>query len=435
MGFEKYGIRHIFLCVAYFNVQIDLIIILPLYRKMFQQIIQAIATGTPGEIEAKMAFFDFSTINYMTGMAFLDKFLTTARQKKPPRGLLVVEMLLAPYIDENDPDIDAFIGDLAGIAVISVDNLAYLIKIHEDIVPEMVLDINLESTDLSKKFSFGCIASRLEAAFKMIEEEKGGKRRTTAKKIVTNFLEKDSWQRLLGKAKDKERKDATAYILSKLEDLYPFAEVPKYMKTVVGKVPQCANDIDETKNTVKSIVTEMTTDESRSGVALEKLTEALDVLTSVELLSVVTGFNKKVAMVNDEDMLEGPSNRIKGSNCLGALSSHVHKDCRMLTCICIAEDEDDENWEIQKLSWFIKKCEMCSKKIRKACHALRLPRDSGGWVGCYCSEKCCVEAANVDIKHNFAGNHKHFERYSRYNTLTAQILFKGILDQEDSAFY
>lgn len=393
---------------------------------MSQEIIQAISFGTPGEIEAKIGEFDFGSINYMTGMAYLDKFLTAAREKKPCRDLLVVEMLLTPYIDENDPDIDSFIGDLAGIAVISVHNLAYLIRIHEDIVPEMVLDINLESEDLSKKFSFACVASRLEAAFKMIEGKSS---------VVTNFLEKDSWQRLLAKAKDKERKDATAYILSKLEAMYPFAEIPKYMKTIVGKVPKCSNNMDETKNTVKDIVTTMTIDESGSGVASNKLNEALDELTEVELLTIVTSFNKKIAMVDDEDMLEGPSNSIKGSDCLGALPSRTIKGCRMLTCICIAEDEDDENWEIEKLSWFIKKCEICSKKIRKACHALRLPRDSGGWVGCYCSEKCCVDAANVDIKENFAGNHKHFERYSRYNRLTVQILFKGIVEQEDSAFY
>jgi hypothetical protein len=402
---------------------------------MLEEIITAVRSGTPGQIQGKINEFNFAEINYITGISYLNKFLDTARQRNPPRDLTVLEMLLEPFLDDIDPDIDVFIGDMAGMAAISVLNLAYIIRTHDDtIAPEMVLDINLESTSLSKMFSFACVASRLEAAFKLIEESKSKTKRVR----IIEFLQKDAWQRLLNKAKEKNRKDAINYILSKLEDMYPYAELPKYIKNKINKVPACVDDVKQTKKIVKDILFEMTTD--NTGIMEDKLSEALDGLSQIELLSVITGFNKSAAMVEDPDMLEGVENlkRDEGGEiipCLGAPLSRDRKSCRMLTCICVVEDEDDENWEIEKLSWFKKKCEICSKKIKKACYALRLPQDNGGWVGCYCGEKCCIEAANIDIKEHFAGNKDHFERYSKYNSLMAQTLFKGILDQDDSSLY
>lgn len=112
----------------------------------------------------------------------------------------------------------------------------------------------------------------------------------------------------------------------------------------------------------------------------------------------------------------GPCHPLTGSYDLNTSSKDIclrYGGCRMLTCYeneNVARDrlqdeydsEDEagvlipdvvEKERFAELEWFDGKCQHlpCSKKIRAKHHALRMPLETGGWRGCYCSFDCIVD--------------------------------------------
>jgi hypothetical protein len=85
----------------------------------------------------------------------------------------------------------------------------------------------------------------------------------------------------------------------------------------------------------------------------------------------------------------GPSNPIINSD---GLSSEV---CTRMLCDTSYFDHDideidylgDER-EIGPLEWVEDTCDKCNKKIRQYNHSVRMPKEGGGWLGCYCSWEC-----------------------------------------------
>ena len=61
--------------------------------------------------------------------------------------------------------------------------------------------------------------------------------------------------------------------------------------------------------------------------------------------------------------------------------------CRMLVCNCV-EGNDEEFGDDDDADWFKGQCDDCGLLIKNRRHAVRVPRDSGGWSGCYCSFSC-----------------------------------------------
>lgn len=103
----------------------------------------------------------------------------------------------------------------------------------------------------------------------------------------------------------------------------------------------------------------------------------------------------------------------------GVTLSDVSKDvcqtrggCRVMTCYQhenwdpimeapIFQDPVDEPRALAALEWFTESCQNCHRVIRKKCYAVRMPIESGGWRGCYCSFLCLreqTETAN-NVRH------------------------------------
>jgi hypothetical protein len=59
--------------------------------------------------------------------------------------------------------------------------------------------------------------------------------------------------------------------------------------------------------------------------------------------------------------------------------------CRMLTCVCSEESNDQEQTMCMELDWFTGACDRCFRIIPSRSHAIREPLIEGGWRGCYCS--------------------------------------------------
>jgi hypothetical protein len=116
------------------------------------------------------------------------------------------------------------------------------------------------------------------------------------------------------------------------------------------------------------------------GLSSEGLDDLLSsIITSIEVVP------PDVYPINPIRMF-GPVNR-RTIECISAV---ISGGCRMLTCRCIVEydDDEDEDTDVSPDGWFTGNCDRCTKIIRDLSHALRFPLATGGWVGCYCSEDC-----------------------------------------------
>lgn len=70
--------------------------------------------------------------------------------------------------------------------------------------------------------------------------------------------------------------------------------------------------------------------------------------------------------------------------------------CHMLICNCREGGENDEYNE--DIDWFTGKCDSCKKSITNRSHAIREPKEGGGWQGCYCSEECLTKEREIEDK-------------------------------------
>lgn len=104
--------------------------------------------------------------------------------------------------------------------------------------------------------------------------------------------------------------------------------------------------------------------------------------------------------------------------------------CRVMTCYqhenwdpitesVIFEDPTEEKGALVSLEWFQGDCQNCHRIIRKKCYAVRLPIESGGWRGCYCSFRCMREQTESarDVRHRmidwFEDMYNRFGVYDR----------------------
>lgn len=70
---------------------------------------------------------------------------------------------------------------------------------------------------------------------------------------------------------------------------------------------------------------------------------------------------------------------------------------RMLLCNVYSPYVDDEDEDVTYGDWFDGSCDECGQRIREAHHCLRMPQETGGWLGCFCSWKCLQDRAGNNI--------------------------------------
>ena len=84
------------------------------------------------------------------------------------------------------------------------------------------------------------------------------------------------------------------------------------------------------------------------------------------------------------------------SNPLVFLTEDNQGQDRMLLCDLF--DHEPETGD--DIPWFEGHCDQCSLRIKDIQHAVRLPRASGGWEGCFCSWKCAKDYAELAYKND-----------------------------------
>ena len=360
----------------------------------------------------------FSRLDYLESMVLFEKCLTILRLvDDDDLTLILIDKDYLNLMENEDDNFDnKFINELCGNSLINIANIVYFLK-SAQFSPERILTINLESKAKEKKFSFYATASRLEDAVLRYYDE--------IKEPLEEFLPLLEWKELLKIANANKRTDAIKYIEQYLLRILPPASTPTYMKTEVKKVALVPEDLNEAKQLALGITAQqfnIATDIADLETVLQNFTSSL----SPEELSYILSMEES-NLVDDPDQIEGPENNMVFDGivkpCLGKPSYRTKDGCRMLTCICVAEEADEEDAELLQMSWFTSKCEKCNILIEHFSQALRLPLNNGGWVGCFCSENCAVEIANDEIK-----NVQGMVEYTKFNQIMASIKFKGIVN-------
>jgi len=389
-----------------------------LFDEMENKILQAVRKGNLQTIRKYLDPLDLTEYDILTSMKLLNDILNIIKVRQPVGKRKTLDVILDKWQDPDDNDMDLLMSELGAIILISQDNLNYVFETYDDLAIEEILSYNLFDESKEKAFSFGFLASRITIASKQ-----------------EDILGKDGWLRLLKLAEEKNRLDAKHYILKHLNKSIVYALPPKWMKEYAGKVSSLVEDENKTKDFVRDIFKDAPPD---------LLNNTLNTFSHTELSTIIPIFSDNTLArrhyIDDPDMVEGPINPIIHEDesvreCPGAMSYRANKSCRMLTCVCIVNsDEDFDLEEINRLYWFIGKCEQCHKKIKQASHCIRLPPDHGGWVGCFCSEECAIETANTEIKENLSTNNGELERYRRFNAKAALLRHKGIVENDNSFF-
>jgi hypothetical protein len=384
---------------------------------------------------------ELDKIKFIPRMQMFGKLLDFCRMKE--KGLNVLSKIVQTWVGDSElGDSDGIVSDICGIIFINVKSIGYLISQYEDVIPEEVLLINLENESKSKAFSFPLTADRLDQAMKFYSNFY-----TESDEEYKSILEVDAWARLYDVAVQKNRVDAISYIENKLQSFLEPAKIPEYITNIPKMVDVVStNALEERARTAKIVKRFVSSDnDTTSEVVNNKISSIVDSLGGIDRKNILKMFSTETEPKNeiDPDMLEGPENVIIDSYkdegvlveeihpCLGKPDHRNVDGCRMLTCICIADDPYGEYLEVQRMSWFKGKCDLCKSSIIKPAYAMRLPKDKGGWEGCYCSSKCAIDHAISITKPYIESGAENFESYRRLNEIDAAIQYKGILDRDD----
>ena len=141
----------------------------------------------------------------------------------------------------------------------------------------------------------------------------------------------------------------------------------------------------------------------KSSFKIPKISDFKDFLKMFQI-SDLNPLNQRFEDILSE--IYGPENEIEGMDCISGIlgdlkseeinllkSPEIRNTCRMYTCMCREYDRDFgdlslEDINVEYWEWFKGICEVCDKVIKDYKKAIRAPVEGGGWVGCFCSEKC-----------------------------------------------
>lgn len=93
---------------------------------------------------------------------------------------------------------------------------------------------------------------------------------------------------------------------------------------------------------------------------------------------------------NDTELIRtfGPANTFVLENDLDIVLSSRMFTCRKFIDQNPDDDNSMESYHPSSFSWFKGNCDRCLKKIRAYHHAVRIPMEGGGWLGCFCCWNC-----------------------------------------------
>lgn len=213
------------------------------------------------------------------------------------------------------------------------------------------------------------------------------------------------------------------YMIDKIVEYSDYAKVPSYVKNYIGDyISEYKNrypkekELNEladkdSKREIKEYVypseeeaIKLLTEGLESfGISIVEIEEAKEVIRKElsneerkkELLDPILKNESERELTSDRLLFWtfGPNNPLVNQNLNLNTPSAKYGGCRMFLCDLFDYDEEND----YLADWFIGSCEQCLSKIKHRWHAVRQPRETGGWIGCFCSWEC-VDNFIVDLE-------------------------------------
>lgn len=230
-------------------------------------------------------------------------------------------------------------------------------------------------------------------------------------------LNVDDYQELYDRSFAKSNNVTQSFFAYHLNLHSGYAEIPAWVRNFTESedlpyddeiiLPETGPFIFEVPESTEEIVTLLSGGLRANGRSQEEIEAAqaelrkrLVAATPEDKMSMIKeGLENKskLSLAEDEDLfvILGPANSIVDADLVSDNGlCYKYGGCRMLSCLEFEDFMDPSDNIIYPLDeykptdWFTGSCGVCHLKIRRPAHAIRLPLEHGGWIGCYCSEKC-----------------------------------------------
>jgi hypothetical protein len=366
-----------------------------------------IEAGDAKRLEFTLSTVEPTKLGIIKSIDLLGSCLNSAKKAEAKRP--IVEVIFNGWSKTfKTNDVKSMLAVVAGLYVISDDVYKYVAGLFPEVSVYAILEAALMMESI---LFFGAMANRVIAS-------------ASVKCRV-------EWSSLLSLAKTKGKQDAVAFIENRMLKIMPEAKKPDWVsiREIETKLNLDTFDFTKWTSNGKDVPKELATDhtvaelqKAISGLVIAKDDEGKKiqsaVLNNVIKAAVSIGPTCADGAAADPDRIFGPINAIMGRECISSISG----GCRMFTCICRDCDQElDEEPDLDSSpDWFTGNCDGCLKKIGNISHALRFPVGGGGFVGCFCCEKC-METKTPRILDTAA----HARLECLYNALAS----KGVLDR------
>lgn len=273
--------------------------------------------------------------------------------------------------------------------IILVNSLAFLVSIHPDYTFVELID------ELSEWDSDEGVVTACERAEQIFGDQP----------YDTYLILKDRAVEL-GNFRVEE------YLIDKISEVAPFAPKPDYVNNYLFVYyPQFDKRLPTQTELENLIVTpkEQISFEMDDDSAVALLTEGLgDAGVTLEEIEIAKGLIRKEIAKSEERKRElllpilknknqlnletdkllywiyGPTNPLVNQDLTLDTPSAKYGGCRMFLCNLFDYNEEEGYFE----DWFLGHCEECLLRISNRYWSVRMPREHGGWQGCFCSWKC-----------------------------------------------
>lgn len=211
--------------------------------------------------------------------------------------------------------------------------------------------------------------------------------------------------------------DIGIFINKRFSETNEFAKKPVWVKDFTGKdvLPfesdfdineielefnkEIQKQVDEIFNTlsIEELISKAISGLKTMGLTEESLKLSKDTLERQlknkskkewkEILGTQIEQENRRKLMNNQKLfrLYGPAHPIANQHLDTDSLSDKFGGCRMFLCDLFDHDNEDEHIIYD---WFTGLCQGCGLRIRIRWHAVRLPKLTGGWIGCFCSWQC-----------------------------------------------
>lgn len=357
---------------------------LPMFTVSHQAYLPAIKAGDVGSYKAMLSAQNLGQLSHLQRLGLLNnlvrELVLNNANIKPAKYRAMMNLTLSKW-NPGDPDeIGSVIGDLLSYIACDLRILKEVIKLYPDVTPVEVIESQSRATN---GLTLNFVVDRAKQLFPDYE--------IGAKEI----------QYVAEKALAQGNKDLTLWAGQHLRQVKERQTKPDWVTVEPGetldlldykrwqlKDDACAVTMQDVREDMADFIVN---DVAGEQIEQQQLDDLIVAALSINTTECTQGYP------GNPDRMFGPVNRRSdGSDCISGV---IKGACRMLTCRCKDQDEEEIESAYDNFSdgWFDGQCNQCHLRIADLSHALRFPLFGGSWIGCYCTEECMNKAQPYEL--------------------------------------